>query len=39
MIEVAKLQTDEQRARQMLQKYSTQIRTNRQVEQLNLPGT
>ncbi|MCD7132291.1 septation ring formation regulator EzrA [Limosilactobacillus balticus] len=37
--EVAKLQTDEQRARQMLQKYSTQIRTiHRQVEQLNLPG-
>ena len=37
--EVAKLQTDEQRARQMLQKYSTQIRTShRQVEQLNLPG-
>lgn len=33
------LQTDEQRARQMLQKYSTQIRTiHRQVEQLNLPG-
>lgn len=37
--EVAKLQTDEQRARQMLQKYSVQIRTiHRQVEQLNLPG-
>lgn len=37
--EVAKLQTDEQRARQMLQKYSTQIRIiHRQVEQLNLPG-
>lgn len=37
--EVAKLLTDEQRARQMLQKYSTQIRTiHRQVEQLNLPG-
>lgn len=37
--EVAKLQTDEQCARQMLQKYSTQIRTiHRQVEQLNLPG-
>ncbi|WP_363319409.1 septation ring formation regulator EzrA [Limosilactobacillus reuteri] len=37
--EVAKLQTDEQRARQMLQKYSTQIRTiHRQVELLNLPG-
>ncbi|MCD7125413.1 septation ring formation regulator EzrA [Lactobacillus reuteri] len=37
--EVAKLQTDEQRARQMLQKYSTEIRTiHRQVEQLNLPG-
>lgn len=37
--EVAKLQTDEQRAQQMLQKYSIQIRTiRRQVEQLNLPG-
>lgn len=37
--EVAKLQTDEQRARQMLQKYSAQIRAiHRQVEQLNLPG-
>lgn len=37
--EVAKLQTDEQRARKMLQKYSVDIRTiKRQVEQLNLPG-
>lgn len=36
---VAKLQTDEQRARKMLQQYSVQIRTiRRQVEQLNLPG-
>lgn len=36
---VAKLQTDEQRARKMLQQYSVQIRTiSRQVEQLNLPG-
>lgn len=37
--EVAKLQTDEQRAKQMLQKYATQIRAlRRQVDQLNLPG-
>lgn len=37
--EVAKLQTDEQRAKQMLQRYSVQIRTiHRQVERLNLPG-
>lgn len=37
--EVAKLQTDEQRARKMLQKYSVDLRTiKRQVEQLNLPG-
>lgn len=37
--EVAKLQTDEQRARKMLQKYSMDLRTiKRQVEQLNLPG-
>lgn len=37
--EVAKLQTDEQRAKQMLQHYSVQIRTiRRQVEQMNLPG-
>lgn len=37
--EVAKLQTDEVRARKMLQKYSVDIRTiKRQVEQLNLPG-
>lgn len=37
--EVAKLQTDEQRAKQMLQRYSVQIRTiRRQVEQMNLPG-
>lgn len=36
---VAKLQTDEQRARKMLQQYSVQMRTiRRQVEQLNLPG-
>lgn len=36
---VAKLQTDEQRARKMLQQYSVRIRTiRRQVEQLNLPG-
>ena len=36
---VAKLQTDEQRARKMLRQYSVQIRTiRRQVEQLNLPG-
>ena len=37
--EVAKLQTDEQRAKKMLQRYSVDIRTiKRQVEQLNLPG-
>lgn len=37
--EVAKLQTDELRARKMLQRYSVDIRTiKRQVEQLNLPG-
>lgn len=37
--EVAKLQGDQQRAEQMLQKYSTKLRTTRrQVEQLNLPG-
>lgn len=37
--EVAKLQLDEQRAKQMLQKYATQIRAlRRQVDQLNLPG-
>lgn len=36
---VAKLQTDEQRARKMLQQYSVRLRTiRRQVEQLNLPG-
>lgn len=36
---VAKLQTDEQRARKMLQQYAVRIRTiRRQVEQLNLPG-
>lgn len=36
---VAKLQTDEQRARKMLQQYSVRMRTiRRQVEQLNLPG-
>lgn len=37
--EVAKLQTDEQRAKKMLQRYSVDVRTiKRQVEQLNLPG-
>ena len=37
--EVAKLQTDEQRAKKMLQRYSVDIRTvKRQVERLNLPG-
>lgn len=37
--EVAKLQTDEQRAKQMQQRYAVQIRTiHRQVERLNLPG-
>ncbi|WP_220476734.1 septation ring formation regulator EzrA [Limosilactobacillus fastidiosus] len=37
--EVAKLQGDQQRAEQMLQKYSTRLRTTRrQVERLNLPG-
>lgn len=37
--EVAKLQEDQQRAEQMLQKFSTQLRTTRrQVEMLNLPG-
>lgn len=37
--EVAKLQTDQQRAEQMLQKFSTQLRTTRrQIERLNLPG-
>jgi septation ring formation regulator len=37
--EVSKLQSDQQRAEQMLQKYSTRLKTTRrQVEQLNLPG-
>lgn len=37
--EVAKLQTDKQRAQQMLQRYSVQIRAiHRQVDRLNLPG-
>ena len=37
--EVAKLQGDQQQAEQMLQKYSTRLRTTRrQVERLNLPG-
>ena len=37
--EVAKLKGDQQRAEQMLQKYSTRLRTTRrQVERLNLPG-
>lgn len=37
--EVAKLQTDEQRAKKMLQRYSIQIHTiHRQVDRLNLPG-
>lgn len=37
--EVAKLQGDQQRAEQMLQKYATQLKTTRRkVERLNLPG-
>lgn len=37
--EVSKLQSDQERAQQMLQKYAAKIRAvRRQVEQLNLPG-
>lgn len=37
--EVSKLQSDQERAQQMLQKYAAQVRAvRRQVEQLNLPG-